>query len=232
MQLSDGGWGWFSGYGEFASPHTTALVVHGLQVARQNDLALPQGMLERGIAWLSAYQAKQVQLLQNGDQRGQAVQEDGRRPRCPGVHGPGRRRSSQRRHARLPRPRSYPPLRVCEGHASAWRSRSSARRTSWRWCSRTSASTWWRTTRTRRPISSCPARATGGGGTAARSRPTRSISSCWPAPIPRGSLPRGWSSTSSITASTAPTGTRPATRPSASRPWPITSGPAARTGPT
>src|SRR5208337_1629410 len=26
MQLSDGGWGWFSGYGEFASPHTTAQV--------------------------------------------------------------------------------------------------------------------------------------------------------------------------------------------------------------
>ena len=66
MQLSDGGWGWFSGYGEYASPHTTALVVHGLQVARQNDLALPQGMLERGVAWLTGYQAKQVQLLQNG----------------------------------------------------------------------------------------------------------------------------------------------------------------------
>ena len=30
MQLSDGGWGWFSGFGEYASPHTTALVVHGL----------------------------------------------------------------------------------------------------------------------------------------------------------------------------------------------------------
>jgi uncharacterized protein YfaS (alpha-2-macroglobulin family) len=66
MQLSDGGWGWFSGFGEFASPHTTAQVVHGLQLARQNDLTLPQGILERGIAWLSAYQAKQVQLLQNG----------------------------------------------------------------------------------------------------------------------------------------------------------------------
>ncbi len=66
MQLSDGGWGWFSGYGEFASPHTTAVVVHGLQVARQNDLALPQGVLDRGVAWLTGYQAKQVQLLQNG----------------------------------------------------------------------------------------------------------------------------------------------------------------------
>ena len=65
MQLSDGGWGWFSGYGEFSSAHTTALVVHGLQVARQNDLALSEGVLERGIAWLNDYQAKQVRLLQN-----------------------------------------------------------------------------------------------------------------------------------------------------------------------
>ncbi|MGO8898039.1 MAG: alpha-2-macroglobulin family protein, partial [Isosphaeraceae bacterium] len=65
MQLSDGGWGWFSGYGEFASAHTTAQVVHGLQLARQNDLALPPNMLERGVAWLTGYQAKQAQLLHN-----------------------------------------------------------------------------------------------------------------------------------------------------------------------
>jgi alpha-2-macroglobulin len=66
MQLSDGGWGWFSGYGEHASVHTTALVVHGLQVVRQNDLKLPDGMLERGVAWLMHYQTEQVQLLENG----------------------------------------------------------------------------------------------------------------------------------------------------------------------
>jgi len=65
MQLSDGGWGWFSGYGEFSSPHTTAQVVHGLQLARQNDLALPPNMLERGVAWLTGYQARQAQLLHN-----------------------------------------------------------------------------------------------------------------------------------------------------------------------
>ncbi len=65
MQLSDGGWGWFSGYGEYASPHTTALVVHGLQIARQNDLKLPEGMLERGVAWLTSYQDKQARLLEN-----------------------------------------------------------------------------------------------------------------------------------------------------------------------
>ena len=65
MQLSDGGWGWFSGFGEYASPHTTALVVHGLQIARQNDVALPAGVLEKGVAWLIAYQEKQTRLLEN-----------------------------------------------------------------------------------------------------------------------------------------------------------------------
>jgi uncharacterized protein YfaS (alpha-2-macroglobulin family) len=65
MQLSDGGWGWFSGFGELASAHTTAQVVHGLQLARQNDVALSPNLLERGVEWLAAYQAKQTQLLQN-----------------------------------------------------------------------------------------------------------------------------------------------------------------------
>ena len=53
MQLSDGGWGWFSGWGEHSTPHTTALVVHGLQIAQQNDVALVPGMLERGMQWLT-----------------------------------------------------------------------------------------------------------------------------------------------------------------------------------
>ncbi len=65
MQLSDGGWGWFSGYGERSYPHTTAVVVHGLQIARQNDVALVPGLLERGVEWLKTYQERQVQLLKN-----------------------------------------------------------------------------------------------------------------------------------------------------------------------
>ncbi len=63
MQLSDGGWGWFSGTGEHASAHTTALVVHGLLVARRNDLKLPPGVLERGLEWLKSDQARQVEVL-------------------------------------------------------------------------------------------------------------------------------------------------------------------------
>ena len=65
MQLSDGGWGWFSGYYEHSTAHTTATVVHGLQVARQNDVAIVPGVLERGVNWLRLYQNKQVQLLKN-----------------------------------------------------------------------------------------------------------------------------------------------------------------------
>jgi len=69
MQVSDGGWGWFSGYGERSYPHTTAVVVHGLQIAQQNDVALVPGVLERGVEWLKRYQADQVQRLKNAAQR-------------------------------------------------------------------------------------------------------------------------------------------------------------------
>lgn len=65
MQLGDGGWGWFSGWGEHSWPHTTAVVVHGLQIAKENDLQLAAGMLERGVAWLQNYQASQVQMIKN-----------------------------------------------------------------------------------------------------------------------------------------------------------------------
>jgi uncharacterized protein YfaS (alpha-2-macroglobulin family) len=67
MQLSDGGWGWFSGYGEHSYPHTTALVVHGLQVALDNDVAIPQDVIARGIDWLKAYQADQVTRIKNAE---------------------------------------------------------------------------------------------------------------------------------------------------------------------
>jgi alpha-2-macroglobulin len=67
MQLADGGWGWFSGWGERSWPHTTAYVVHGLQLAAQNDVALVPGVLERGISWLTHYQDEQLQQLKNAD---------------------------------------------------------------------------------------------------------------------------------------------------------------------
>ncbi|MGA2034965.1 MAG: MG2 domain-containing protein, partial [Thermoguttaceae bacterium] len=66
MQLSDGGWGWFSGWGEHSAPHTTALVVHGLQLAKRNDVALVPGMMERGVQWLKSYQDEQIQWILRG----------------------------------------------------------------------------------------------------------------------------------------------------------------------
>jgi uncharacterized protein YfaS (alpha-2-macroglobulin family) len=69
MQLADGGWGWFSGYGERAWPHTTAVVVHGLQVARSNGVAVPAGVIERGVAWLETHQNTELRKLQNASRK-------------------------------------------------------------------------------------------------------------------------------------------------------------------
>jgi len=51
MQLSDGGWGWFSGYGERSSTHLTALVVRGLRLAQECDIAVDKEVINRGITW-------------------------------------------------------------------------------------------------------------------------------------------------------------------------------------
>jgi uncharacterized protein YfaS (alpha-2-macroglobulin family) len=64
MQLADGGWGWFSGFGERSSAHSTATVVHGLNIASKNGVALVPGVLERGLEWLANYQAEQVRLIE------------------------------------------------------------------------------------------------------------------------------------------------------------------------
>lgn len=68
MQLADGGWGWKSEAGEHSDAHCTAVIVHGLQVAKQNGVLVPRG-LENGEAWLKAYQGRQVRLLQNAPDR-------------------------------------------------------------------------------------------------------------------------------------------------------------------
>ncbi|MCA9237700.1 MAG: alpha-2-macroglobulin [Planctomycetales bacterium] len=73
MQLSDGGWGWFSGWGEHSSPHTTAVVLRGLLVAEQNDVALVPGVLERGVDWLARYQQQQLALLDAFDRQADKV---------------------------------------------------------------------------------------------------------------------------------------------------------------
>ncbi|MCY2924675.1 MAG: alpha-2-macroglobulin, partial [Planctomycetota bacterium] len=71
MQCADGGWGWFSGWGECSWPHTTAVVVHGLQIARGNDVAVAPDLIQRGAAWLKNYQAQEIQRLINGRKKAQ-----------------------------------------------------------------------------------------------------------------------------------------------------------------
>jgi uncharacterized protein YfaS (alpha-2-macroglobulin family) len=81
MQLADGGWGWFSGWGEHSTPHTTAVVVHGLQVAQQNGVALVPGMLDRGVEWLRRYQDEQIRRIENTNDAGERI--DRARPNKP-----------------------------------------------------------------------------------------------------------------------------------------------------
>ncbi len=69
MQVSDGGWGWFSGYGEYSYPHTTAYVVHGLQTAKAYGAKVNEQMLSRGIDWLEHYQQREVQKLKNAKKK-------------------------------------------------------------------------------------------------------------------------------------------------------------------
>ncbi len=74
MQLSDGGWGWFSGWGERSYPHTTAVVVRGLLLAKENSVAIVPDVLERGLTWLENHQTTQVQHLDNWQLRDQEEQ--------------------------------------------------------------------------------------------------------------------------------------------------------------
>lgn len=78
MQVSDGGWGWFSGFGESSYPHTTAVVVHGLLVAKENGATVPDAMLDAGVRWLLGYERKQAAALQLHVER-QALRDAGKK---------------------------------------------------------------------------------------------------------------------------------------------------------
>ena len=67
MQNSDGGWGWFSGRGEYSYPHTTATVVRGLMKAKDAGAEVPSSMLAKGLAWLKRYEKEQLVRLNNAD---------------------------------------------------------------------------------------------------------------------------------------------------------------------
>ncbi len=76
MQLADGGWGWFSGFGEWSSAHTTAVVLRGLIVAQENGVTVPDEMINRGVEWLIAYQEQQLALLANCQVDGSPIDPD------------------------------------------------------------------------------------------------------------------------------------------------------------
>ncbi len=65
MQLADGGFGWFSGYGERSSAHTTATVVNGLLLARECDVPVVASVLDRSVQWLDAYRNEQIRRVEN-----------------------------------------------------------------------------------------------------------------------------------------------------------------------
>ena len=75
MQLSDGGWGWFSGYGERSYPHTTAVVVHGLLIAQANGAKVDAGMIDLGITWLKNYEAEQTERIRMHKKREQNTKQ-------------------------------------------------------------------------------------------------------------------------------------------------------------
>ncbi|WP_145223419.1 alpha-2-macroglobulin family protein [Gimesia alba] len=75
MQLSDGGWGWFSGWRERSSPYFTARIVQGLSLAKQNGVALVPGTLERGVEWLKNYQKQELQKLLNAPSKTKPYKE-------------------------------------------------------------------------------------------------------------------------------------------------------------
>lgn len=69
MQVSDGGWGWFSGYGERSYPHTTAVVVHGLRVAQENGAKVPKERIKLGVEWLKRFEARETEKIRMWDKR-------------------------------------------------------------------------------------------------------------------------------------------------------------------
>jgi uncharacterized protein YfaS (alpha-2-macroglobulin family) len=69
MQNDDGGWGWFSAYGERSYPHTTAVVVHGLTVAKLNGAKIPADMLKRGVVWLKISEGREAERIRMWEKR-------------------------------------------------------------------------------------------------------------------------------------------------------------------
>jgi len=75
QQNPDGGWGWFSAYGNYSYPHTTAVVMHGLLLARDNGAKIPADMIERGLAWLAKHEEVEADRIANWKKRDKNTKE-------------------------------------------------------------------------------------------------------------------------------------------------------------
>ena len=122
LQNGDGGWGWCPQ--SKSGPHSTAYVVHGLQMAKAADVAVPQGMIDRGVAWLENYQKGEVaedhQLAASGPRTTRnRTKAAGRQPRRLRLHDPRRCRQVERRDARVSLPRPHQAVDLRHGHARA-----------------------------------------------------------------------------------------------------------------
>lgn len=69
QQNPDGGWGWFSAFGHQSYPHTTAVVMHGLLLARDNGAKVPEDMIARGLAWLAKYEETAADRIAHWEKR-------------------------------------------------------------------------------------------------------------------------------------------------------------------
>ena len=175
MQLSDGGWGWFSGFGEYAvAAHDGAGRPRAANRPPERRRACPKACSKKASPGSRATRTSRPSFSKTRPARSSRTRRSADDRRRPGLHGPVRCGRSQRPDDRLPRSRSHPSLGLRQDHARAWAWNGSAKRPSWRPSFRTSVSMSSATMKTRRPILSSPTRDTGGGGTAARSKPTHS----------------------------------------------------------
>jgi len=62
MRNADGGWGWFPG-GRESSEHITAIVLHGLHVARESGADVPEDLIQSAVRFLQEHENEELRKL-------------------------------------------------------------------------------------------------------------------------------------------------------------------------
>jgi hypothetical protein len=68
-QNSDGGWGWFWGTYEYSYEYMTAVIVRGMAEAKKSRVAIPNGMLNRGVECLKRRQKESLGYIKRHGSR-------------------------------------------------------------------------------------------------------------------------------------------------------------------